>query len=630
MGEWVPNDEAYQGAIKIFSKLPFNIRIPILAGFEDTLVSKLDDAPTIRFGANQPGETRLGRQLDALWKEQSQKPDTDYAMADLTSKRHAARYGRAFLKVIGTKKPFCIDILPIDPYDMVTDPNGGGELEEHRFVIQDGIFRTKKQLKEGVKSGLYDASAVAKILAGPGSSEEAYKIEANLLGRFAALKQSGYGYESAGTMLYRVCEHVTYDEDGTRMMVHWSPESSVVLKSGTLEERYGVDLLPWVSWAPFPDDKVFWSKSPDDDVRQAAEATRIMILEVMANVSRKNAGVRVFDPERISAADMSVTSPGGLIVARPGTASLPGGLDGAFRIIETPEISSALTVVNFLDQFTGQKTGVTPDAQGTSTEDILGIYQGNLAQVADRMGLTSRYYRNAWRRIATRFVWQVKRNLTGKVAVETIGAKGSETTYLIARNVDPTIGVAISGGSAEAAVSEAKRKERGVALDAMLANPATGPMFNASQATGERLKAAGWEEDEVRLLLNKDAGSEFRDQQLRAQESIEKLLEGDKPPIYYGATTVFVQTILDAAQTFTDGSGPEHDRLIAYANAHIQIAAKNMATQAYEKAQLKPPEPVMPDQPEQVEPAPDELPLTTPQDVVSELPGEAEVASFQG
>lgn len=626
-GFWEKNDAAYNGVVPIYSKMPYNFYLPIYSGWEDTLVSKLDDAPIVRFGGAQAGETRLGRQLDALWRDQSNRPDMDYAMADLTGKRHAARYGRAFLKVVGQKKPFKIDVLAIDPYDMVTDPNGGGDLEDHRFVIQDGIFRTKKQLLDGVKSGMYDKAAVVKILAGPGSEAEAYKNDSLSSGRWSSLSQAGYGYESAGTTLYRICEHVTYDDEGVRHLIRWSPESLQILKDSTLEEAYGVDLLPWVSWAPFEDNKVLWSKAPGDDIRQAAEATRVTAMEMLTNIQKKNWGTKVFDPERISAADMAVSAPNGLVVARPGAASMPGGLDGAFKIIETPDVSMALNVIQFLDNFTGQKTGVTPDTQGASQEDTLGIYQGNLAQVADRMGLTSRYYRNAWRRIGTRFVYQVKRNLTGKVAVVSVGAKGNEMTYLLARNIDPTIGITISGGSAEAAVSEAKRKERGVALDAVLGGP-LGQTLNSQQAMSERLKAAGWEEEEVRLLLNKDAGSEYRDQQLRAQEAVEELLEGDKPPIYYGADTTFVQTVLDSAQQFTNGSGPEHERLIAYATAHLKIAAQNTATKAYEKAALAGINPTA---------SPVASPTVnneiTPEENVGQLPsvsGEIEGAAFAG
>ena len=167
----------YNGEVIKYSKLTYCFHLPILSGFEDSLLSKIDDSPSIRFGSGQPGETRLGRQVDALWLQQSNRPDMDYSIADLISKRHAARYGRAFLKTIGTKKPFAIDVLAIDPYDVFVDPNGGGDLEDHRFVIQDGIFRSKKELLDGTASGLYDKKEVARLLAGPGDSEEAYKSE---------------------------------------------------------------------------------------------------------------------------------------------------------------------------------------------------------------------------------------------------------------------------------------------------------------------------------------------------------------------------------------------------------------------------------------------------------------------
>ena len=586
VSHWQPNDKAYAGDVPKYSKMPYNFHLPILAGFEDTLIAKIDESPLVKFGGNQPGEIRLGRQYESVWKAESDKAEGNYAMADLAAKRHAARYGRAFLKVVGTKKPFRIDVLAVDPYDMITDPAGGPDLEDHAFVIQDGIFRTKKQLLDGVKSGMYDKEAVAKVLAGPDASHQAYVTENDLSVRYASLKADGYGYWASGTKVYRLCEHVTYDEDGEKHLVTWSPESKIILKDGTLAERYGCEYLPWVSWAPFEDSKVFWSKAPDDDIRQAAEAVRVTVMEMLTNVQKKNWGTKVFDPSRISAEDLAFAAPNGLVPAKSGTADMPGGLDAAFKIIETPDVNIALNVINFLDRFVGQKSGVTPDTQGTSTEDKVGIYFGNLEQLADRMGLQSRYYKAAWRRVAVRFLYQLKRNLVGKMPVQVIGAKGNEMTYLMARNVEPTIGINIMGGSAEAAVSEAKRKERGAAVDSLIMNPAVAQSINLEAAATEKLRSAGFEDDEVRLLMNKDAGSEYRDQQLRAQEAVEEILEGDKPPLYYGATTVFVQSILDAAQAFTDGDGPEHERLIAYANAHIKVAAKNMANKAAQEAMV--------------------------------------------
>lgn len=580
---WILNDKAYNGDVIKYSKLPYNFHIPILAGFEDTLISKTDDAPNIRFGSGQPGEARQARLYDSLWRQQSERPDSDYAIADLIAKRHAARYGRAFLKTYGSKKPFEINVEAVDPYDMITDPNGGGDLENHRFTAQDGIFRNKKQLLDGVESGLYDKEAVLKLLNGPGDSEESYKTESDSTTRWTSLSQSGYGYDCAGEQTYRLVEHVTL-VDGERWIVVWSPESRIILSKKKLVESYGCNLLPWSSWAPFYDHKVFWSKAPDDDVRASSEALRVTIMEMLANVQKKNWGTKIYDPGRISAEDLILSSPNGLIPTKSGVADLPGGVGASYQIIQTPDITIAANVVEMLDRFVGQKSGVTPDAQGSSVEDKVGIYFGNIEQMADRMGTQSRWYRNCWRRVGTRFLYQAKRNLSGKVSVEVLGAKGNEMDVLMARNIDPTIGVTVSGGSAEATVSEAKRKERGQAIDSVLNNPSFLEKINLETAISEKLKSAGFEEDEVRLLLNKDASSEYRDQQLRAQESIEKLLEGKKPPLYQGATTVFVQTVLDAAKLYTDGNGPEHERLLAYASAHIPIAAKNSAISAQEQA----------------------------------------------
>jgi hypothetical protein len=582
---WQPNDKAYNGEVPKYSKLTYNFFLPILSSFEDTLISKLSDSPNIAFGGGQAGETRLGRQMDALWRQQSELPDSDYTIADLVSKRHGARYGRAFLKTIGTKKPFSIEVMACDPYDMVVDPNGGGDLENHRFVIQDGIFRSKKQLLDGVADGLYDKKEVARLLAGPGDSKDAYKTESDSTTRWSSLNQAGYGYDSAGENLYRLAEHVTI-EDGERLMCVWNPESGIILSQKPLKESYGCDLLPWTSWAPYFDSKVFWSKAPDDDVRGAAEAMRVTLMEMLVNVQKQNWGTKTYDPNRFTAADLMISAPNGLIPSKPGAADMPGGLSGGYQVIQTPSVTVAANVVEFLDRFVGQKSGVTPDAQGSSQEDKVGIYFGNIEQLADRMGLQSKWYRNCWRKVGTRFLYQAKRNLTGKTPVQVLGARGSETEVLLARNIDPTLGVTVTGGSAEAAVSEAKRKERGATLDSALTNPLFQSQLNPKAALSEKLKSSGFEEDEIRLMTNKEAGSEYRDQQLRAQESVEKLLEGERPPLYQGASVVFVQQILDSAKSFTDGDGPEHERLIAYANAHIPIAAKNSALDAVSKVRL--------------------------------------------
>ncbi len=616
---WQKNDDRVNGNVKAPKRSLNNFHLPILAGFEDTLVSKVDDQPQLKFGSDQPGEKRIGRKYDELYRQCSTRPGKEWKMADLSSKRDSARYGRALLKMVGFSKPFNIELHSTDPYDFYCDPLCGDKLSRARYLGVEPIFKSAFQLEEGVKSGAYDKEAVAALCDGPDDNAQGATLSEAMtesMSRFASLKLDGYGYLGIGEKQYRLVESGTTYK-GVRYYCVWSPEGQQLLRCQPLSKVFGIpdghELWHIVSWAPFPDKKVFWSKAPDDDISDVAEFQRQTMMYAADGLLKNVWGTRVYDPGVFDATDLFF-QPGGLAPSKKGASATGAGLSGAVHELKTPEYSEAFNLITSLDSFVGQKTGVTPDAQGASDQDVLGIAEQNIEQISDRMGLTSKHYQSAYIELGQLFLFMAKHLLKGKEAVRVIGPEGYEFEELAAKDIDPSIAITVRGGRAEENLSQNKRSEKVKALNDLAVNPEM-PKWMVD----ERLRLAGYEDAEVKTLTD-EAAYGSSDQINRAGEAVEQLLEGKEPPkLYQGADASYVKTILDAARRFTDSDGPEYDRLVAYAKAHVDIVGQNMAEELLRETMAGPTQP-----PPEGEVAPEMAPELAPQGLPpAPLPGQA-------
>lgn len=615
LANWQKNDDRVNGNVKAPKRSLNNFHVPILAGFEDTLISKVDDQPQLKFGSDQPGEKRLGRKYDELYRQCSTRPGKEWKMADLSSKRDAARYGRALIKMVGNSKPFNVELISVDPYDFYADPLCGDRLSRARYLGIDSIFKSARALKDGVKDGSYDADAVESLVRGPEANAQGITLsesQEEAMSRFTSLKLDGWGYIGTGEKAYRLVESgTTYD--GIRYYCVWSPEGNALLRCQPLKEVYGIpdghELWHVISWAPFPDKKVFWSKAPDDDVSDVAEFSRQAMMYAFDGLIKNVHGGKIIDPAVIDVSELTnLNLAGGIAMSKKGASQSGGGLVGGIWQPTTPDYRGAFSLLTQLDSFVGQKVGVNPDAQGTSDEDVLGIAQQNIEQISDRIGLTSKHYQAAYVEVGQLFLFLAKKLLKGKEAVRIIGPDGYEFETLAAKEIDPSISVTVRGGRAEESMSLNKRKEKSAALAEIAARPDL-PKWLVE----ERLRLAGYEDTEIKQLTD-DAVHGSTDQVNRANEAIEQILEGEKAKIYQGADYSFVKAVLDAAQRYTASEGREFDRLIAYAKAHVAIVGQNAAEQLMREISLplgeqqgEPPE-VQPPEAQPME-APQELPV---------------------
>jgi hypothetical protein len=302
---------------------------------------------------------------------------------------------------------------------------------------------------------------------------------------------------------------------------------------------------------------------------------RILINQELDNRQKKNWGQRAYDPEVFpNPADLQ-WRPDGLVATKSG-ASLRQTIQSGVYEFQTPELQGTINLVQYIDSMIGQKTGVTADAQGSSDEDKVGIYYGNMQQTADRMGLYNKSYKKFWQAIGRRYVWGLTEHLRAPQAVEIIGEKGAEWEELKRTEINPEWDIMVVGGNAELAQDEMKKKR----LQEIMASltPDELAVTSSRWRAEQKLRIGGIEEDEIRMAFDmQNEGN--REILAEASMAIQEVLQGKTPKLNRGANTSFIQKILDYA-TDTDLKQTEYDSLMAFAQAHIQIAQENMARKA--------------------------------------------------
>jgi hypothetical protein len=575
---WKQAEDQYFNRVTKSLKQRYNVPVPIIPGFVETLLSKIDDPPALKFDPREEADYKATMKANSFYQAESTAEDHDWDLIDLDAKKQAILYGRGIKKFFSESEPeYKSNLEVVDVYDFYCDPIGGGNLEKHRFAGQDNIFRTKQELKAGAESGLYEKTAVEKLINATSAdrlvdNDNVYRSKQS---RMMALGMDGITFNFAGQDLYKFIEAGTM-WNGQRYYVLFNYETGAIIRCAPLKEVFKSNLWPWVSWATHRDIFNFWSKAPVDDILPLAEMVKTLVNQELDNRQKKNWGQRAYDPEVFPEPSQLEWRPDGLVRMKSGSSRVQR-IDQAVYSFETPELKGTIDMVAWIDGIIGQKSGVTADTQGSSKEDKVGIYYGNMQQVADRLGLYNKSYQKAWAAIGRRYLWGLFEHLRSPQAVQIIGEKGNEWDEIVRMEISPYWNIKVEGGNAQMAADEVKKQKRAEALSAFTIQElaVVSPKWLAEQ----RLRNAEFPEEELKSAfdIQGDADKELMSE---ASMAIQEIIAGKQPRPNRGATPAFVQKILDYATDNTDNDDALFAALIAYAQLHKPIIAENMARKA--------------------------------------------------
>lgn len=578
------HEDLYMGIVPKTLRNPFNDSYPFMSGFVDTLHSKIDDPPKLVYGHNDEADYKKAIKITAAFEREvkSPMPNAKWALKDRWAKRLATFSGRGIHKYYAESDPhYKSNFEVIDHYDFHCEPGGGGHLENHLFCGEENIFRTKEDLVDGAKAEYYDAEQVARIATHTNANEykENSQEQQEKDNRHRALGLDRETNNYVGQDIFRLFEwYLTYK--GIRWQLTFDETSSLWLRVKPLREVFkphdslnGESMYPYPTWATHEDPKVFWSKAPCDDASPIAKQINRFLNQESYAREKKLYGQRGYDPERIMDLEALANSrPDALIPVdtKGGTKSIASAL----YEFQSGEVKGTLDLVQFLNSFSGEKSGISPSTQGTSEKGKQAtVFFGELQQVADRLGVYNKSYRECWEELGLRFMDGLDDHLTTPMAIKLMGAEGVEWTELTRTDLKTNreLDISISGGQAEDQENELISRKK---LDALKSVATVNPRWKDEEA----LRAAGYTDEQIKRAF--DPGPSASQELLsEAAQAIEDIVKGKKPKLNRGANAQFMQKILDFA-TDSDLKREVFDTLIEYAEAHARIAAENEARNA--------------------------------------------------
>lgn len=576
----------------------FNVPIDsvMVQGFVQSMLSKIDNPPKIIYKNVKPEDLFAARKISAAWEVESAPDAGNWAQTDLEVKRHAIMSGRGIFKYFADSAngKYSSHLETVDPFDFVTEPNGGNRLSAHIFKYQMNIWKTEKDLREGGDAGNYDKTQVRKLLLADTNAKRKVLSSTELENKSSIIMSAGFDPRlnnyvgenvfklTEGNLLYKgVKYYVLFDMD-TRMWLRVEP----------FEDVFESKLDQFVSWATDVDPYNFWSRAPVDMIRPAVESSRILFNQTLDNIQKRNWEMKAFDATMLPNPEQLRTRPDGLVRMKvPAGKSIQQGL---YTLPTNDTTGITLNLMTYMQNFLGTETGMPAGAKGVSDEDKVGIHFSNLQQVADRLGLTNKLYSQAWVELGDRFQWGLFEHMPQDLMVEYIGSEGNEWDIIRKDDVNAELKTQIVGGNAEEILDEIKSRKQENALNKFL-NAGLGKLANERVLSEEILRKGEFDEPTIKALLDKvsEGSSEVV---ARAEQAIVQIIRGKEAKVWRGANTFFIQYIVDYAVENRLNSNPQKaieifERLTAYAESHFTFAQENVERQARQlrrKAALTP------------------------------------------
>lgn len=572
---WQKNEDLYNGKKNKAEESRANVDLARMQEFVHSLLSKIDNPLIFKFTKRKAAQkTRVDR-LNSLRTFDSNRDDWD--IKDIAGKKQAIIYGRTiyfyYADSLPTYKPH---LENTDIYDFLIDPSAGGiDVERAKYLGRYGVVKSKQDLKQGVKDGMYIRDETNLLINNGGDPTVMTPEDMNKQYRTYGTNVNNPQKEISDPDKYKFWEwYTTYE--GDRYYLLLQEKAGTAIRVEPLEdiftptEEFPLGAWPCWTWAPYPDLTEFWSIAPADYVREIFMAQAVSINQMLDNAEQINKPQKVVDVT-------AVENLAELKYRKDGVIRSKNDVTKAVRIIETPSINTPIEVFNVLESIQEKSSGVTAGAKGLADGDEKAtIYEGNQANIADRFGLINKSYANAYKRFARLYENGVRDHLTKKVAIDILGPDGVTIESVSRRDIfwkDDTFGVMVEASNAEMALSETEKK---IKLQFLTGNAQNGAQ-NPKKAYEMSAQLVGFSEEEIRQLMD---NVEFGTIEVlaEAERDIEMILDGKPIKPNRKANISYKQKFVDYLADHTeDINDVQFQALTGYIDSLNPVIQQNMA-----------------------------------------------------
>jgi hypothetical protein len=545
-------------------------------GYVHTILSKIDSPLTFKYIKGETADLKKSKLMNSI-KDKDAKIGR-WNFKDLMGKRDAAIYGRAiYLYMTRNDKGQYKSLLNlIDPKDFLIDPDVGGLCteEEDGSGVEKAAYLgwwntklTRAQITKGIKDGIYYKKVAEELIAG-GTNTKAVTNQDNDKDNRKPSGAPRERYKNENQFIFYTW--ITTDENDDRYYLVLTPSGDCIRCEPWKDIRRSGKYPIW-TWAAFPDPREFWTPSYCDFARgifQAQEKSINQSLDNSEQINRPQTAVNVDYIRNLAQ----------VRYRKDGYIEIEGNVDvnRVLQTRQTPPIEGPFKVYDKLESIVESESGVTADVKGTSDEDTLGIYEGNLMQAGDRFGLLNKSYAEGYYRFAVLHKEGVMQDLKKKMAVQILGPMGLEIEMVSARDLKPyqnDYDILVESSLAEAQSNLADSKNKLTFLGSYKGDQTINQkVLFETQAT-----IAGVDDDTIKRLLDT---SDYNAIEVVAQadEAFQIILGGETPPLYKDANTAFLQRLHDLSDKYDhELSSEQHAAVFSYIDNITPIVERNAA-----------------------------------------------------
>ena len=547
----------------------FNIPIPVMGGFIDTLYSKIDEPIMLNFKETEEADLMKARKIKGAWVVDSGSTRGKWTRKDRMVKKLAIFSGRGIYKYYASSDGgYSSHLEPIDYYDFIAEPQGGADLNDHLFHGQINIFRTKNELD----SDLYNQEQVQKLL--DNENEEAdrknHEEYENKNNRFQALGLDTTTNNYVGQQLFNLTEWVMKHE-GVNYYLFFDAKTGIWVRAEELKDIFSLDKTHFISWATHEDAFNFWSKAPADDLRPVCEAIHLTYNQAFEARQKTIWGQRGYDPRMVPDPKQLEYRPDGLVAIK----TSPGRpIQDHIYEFKAPDIGDSLELIQWTINNLGVDTGIKASARGESEEKRVGIHFSELQQVADRLGMYNKSYNDAQDELGERYQYGLRDHITEGFMVEMIGEDGTEWSEVTKGDTIPNYDITTSSSLADAQADEVLRRSKAESL----ADPGVLQSISPKWRTENVLRNAGWAESDIRAAMDiQNEGSQ--ESIAEAADENQRMYHGKQVKPNRSATAAHLQRHLNYV-TDKDLKPEIAQRIFKHMESEKQFALENMNRKA--------------------------------------------------
>lgn len=572
----------------------FNVPIPVFAGMIDTLNAQYDTPIQLKFQEGDAADYFKVQKINGAWRMETVNTaeNSKWDAKLRICRKHAIMSGRGIIRYDVTSDPeYKSSISNVLLKNFHFQPRGGGDLEKHLFVGEEGIEKTRSDVVKSAMSGSYDQSQVLKLLQTSDRSDylpSATNHDMNeKLARFKPLGLNPDSNNYVGESVFNLCEWILRI-DGVRYYILFHPWTRTWLRFEKWKDICSSDLYPWDSYATHEDDENFLSKAYGDDLYVAADAIVAMFNQEMTNREKRNFGPRAYDKDvftDVRKLDDAMSRPDALVPAdtKGGTRKIS---DAVYEF-KVGELGGTVNLIDWLTGSLGRNTGANDLSMGDvqSASKKASVTFAEQKSVSKRVSWASASFQEMMASLGKKYVWGLKDHMPSKMAIRVLGQNGWDWDQITRLDLDTTkdIDVIITSTDKQVSDNEMKANKRTEILTAIGADPNLAPIANSQWRLEQLLKTGEFDDVDIALALD---NKNFADKKAlaHAAEAIQKILQGQQPLMWFGANVSFMQKIVDFAVDNRSTLGEKYNTLMDYSNQHEPIVRANIERQVKEEA----------------------------------------------